>query len=57
VFTKQIPGSEIPTVEIYIDKRSANLMLNVLNQNDVSNPKTINIGTIPLKKWHQITLV
>jgi len=32
-------------------------MLNVLNQNDVNNPKTVTIGTIPLKKWHQISVV
>lgn len=57
VFTKQIPGADIPTVEIYIDTRSADLMLNVLNQNNVSTPQTVKIGTIPLKKWHQISII
>lgn len=57
IFTKQLPGTTTPSIEIYIDPKSASLMLDVVDSSNPEQAKQIQIGVIPLRKWQQFTIV
>lgn len=57
VFTKQLPGSKTPSVDIYIAPKNANLMMQYVDTSNPEGQKTVTLGVVPLRKWQQLTLV
>ena len=51
IFTKQLPGDTVPSIELYINPKSASIMLDVVDSSNLTAPKTMEIGVMPLRKW------
>ena len=57
ILTRKTPGKDTPNMNIYINERSADLMLDIATTNDPDSLTTVKIGTLPLKKWHSLVIV
>ena len=57
IFTRQLPSSDEPHIDLYIDERTPTLKLQYLDTSGISTPKTVTLGTLSLKKWQQIVII
>lgn len=57
ICTKETPGHTNPNVRLYIAERSADIQMEYTTPSESDTPSTVTVGTISLKKWHNLTIV
>lgn len=57
IFEKRNPHSETSSISLYLQSRKPNIQMKYVDSSNPIEPKTVDIGIIPLKKWQHISVI